>query len=93
MHGVGGIIGTFMAGIFASGSIGIFSGQGYADGITMRAQVVTQLIGIVATLGYTAVLTYVILKVVNMLVGFRVTVEEETTGLDIILHDERGYDL
>ena len=93
VHGVGGIIGTFMAGIFASGSLGVFSGQGYADGVTMGAQITTQLIGIVATLGYTGLLTYLILKVVNALVGFRVTVEEETTGLDIILHDERGYDL
>lgn len=93
VHGVGGIIGTFMAGIFASSSIGIFSGQGYAEGIDMTAQVITQLLGIVSTLAYTAVMTFLILKVVNLLVGFRVTVEEETTGLDIVLHDERGYDL
>jgi Amt family ammonium transporter len=52
-----------------------------------------QLTGIVATLIYTAVLTFVVLKFVNVITGFRVTVEEETTGLDIVLHDERGYDL
>jgi len=93
VHGVGGIIGTFLAGIFTSSSIGIFSGQGYADGITMGDQVAIQLVGIGATLVYTAVLTFVILKVVNLVAGFRVSVEEETTGLDIVLHDERGYDL
>jgi Amt family ammonium transporter len=93
VHGVGGIIGTFLAGIFTSSSIGIFSGQGYADGITMGDQVAIQLVGIGATVVYTAVLTFVILKVVNLVAGFRVSVEEETTGLDIVLHDERGYDL
>lgn len=93
VHGVGGIMGTFMAGIFASASLGIFSGQGYVEGVGMADQIVTQLLGIVSTLGYTGVMTFVILKVVNALVGFRVSVEEETTGLDIVLHDERGYDL
>lgn len=93
VHGVGGIIGTFMAGIFASSSLGIFSGQGYAEGITMGDQVEIQLLGILATLIYTIVLTFVILKAVNLIAGFRVSVEEETTGLDIVLHDERGYDL
>ncbi len=93
VHGVGGIIGTFMAGIFASSSIGIFSGQGYANGNTMVDQLGIQLIGIFSTLIYTAVLTFVLLKVVNLITGLRVSVEEETTGLDIVLHDERGYDL
>jgi Amt family ammonium transporter len=93
VHGVGGIIGTFMAGIFASSSIGIFSGQGYAAGVTMVDQLTVQFIGIFATLTYTAVLTFALLKLVNLITGFRVSVEEETTGLDIVLHDERGYDL
>ena len=93
VHGVGGIIGTFLAGIFASSALGIFSGQGYTAGVDMGAQVLTQLIGIVATLTYSAILTYLIIKLVNALMGFRVTAEEETTGLDIVLHDERGYDL
>lgn len=93
VHGVGGILGTFLAGIFASASLGIFSGQGYAEGITMAGQISTQVIGILATLIYSAVCTLIILKVVNAVTGFRVSVEEETTGLDIVLHDERGYDL
>ncbi len=93
VHGVGGIMGTFFAGIFTSSALGVFSGQGYADGFTMGSQLIVQLTGIVATLVYTAVLTFVVLKFVNVITGFRVTVEEETTGLDIVLHDERGYDL
>jgi Amt family ammonium transporter len=93
VHGVGGILGTFLAGIFASSALGIFSGQGYAEGVTMGQQLLTQLLGIATTLIYTAVLTYALLKLVNVVTGFRVSPEEETTGLDIVLHDERGYDL
>jgi len=93
VHGVGGILGTFMAGIFASASLGVFSGQGYAEGVTMGSQVGVQVMGIVATALYTAVLTLIILKVVNVITGMRVTDEEERTGLDIVMHDERGYDM
>lgn len=93
VHGVGGMLGTFAAGIFASSALGVFSGQGYAEGMTMGSQIVVQLTGIVATAVYTAVLTLLILKLVKAVTGFRVTAEEENTGLDIVLHDERGYDL
>jgi len=93
VHGVGGILGTFMAGIFASASLGVFSGQGYAEGVTMGSQVGVQVMGIVATALYTALLTFIILKVVNVITGMRVTDEEERTGLDIVMHDERGYDM
>ena len=93
VHGVGGILGTFLAGIFASASLGIFSGQGYADGMTMGSQIGVQLMGILATALYTGVLTLVILKIVTAVTGMRVTEEEEATGLDIVMHDERGYDM
>jgi Amt family ammonium transporter len=93
VHGVGGIMGTFLAGVFASPALGVFSGRGYAEGVSMAGQVGVQLIGIVAVLVYSALLTYAILRVVQWIAGFRVSVEEETTGLDIVLHDERGYDL
>ncbi len=92
VHGVGGIIGTLMAGIFASSSLGVFSGQGYAEGMNMSSQIMVQLTGIGATLVYTAVMTYVILKVVNMFISLRVARDEETEGLDLVSHDERGYD-
>ena len=93
VHGVGGILGTFLAGIFASDALGIFSGQGYNEGMTMASQVKVQLIGIVATIAYTAIVTWVLLKLIDIVVGLRVTAEEETEGLDIVLHNESGYDI
>lgn len=92
VHGVGGMLGTFLAGVFASTSLGVFSGYGYADGIeTMGGQVWVQLIGIVATILFTALVTYIILKVVSAVVGLRVEKDHEIEGLDIVLHEERGY--
>lgn len=93
VHGVGGILGTFMAGIFASNQLGIFSGQGLAEGVTIPAQLGVQITGILATGIYTAVVTYVLLKVIDVLVGLRVTEDEETMGLDLVSHNESGYDL
>ena len=93
MHGVGGIIGTLLAGFFASDQLGAFSGQGYAEGMTMSSQLGVQAIGVAATFIYTAIITYILLKVLDALMGLRVTSDEETEGLDIVLHDERGYDL
>ena len=94
VHGIGGIIGTLMAAVFASTEIGIFSGQGFADGITsIGQQLGVQAIGVVATFVYTAVVTLILLKVVDKIPGLRVSSDEETQGLDIIDHEERGYDL
>jgi len=88
VHGVGGILGTFMAGIFVSASLG---GAGYAEGVSMGSQLVTQLKGIVFTVVFTAVVTFIILKIVDAIVGLRVDEDQETEGLDISQHDERGY--
>ncbi len=93
VHGVGGILGTLLAGIFASDALGLFSGQGYAEGVGMARQVGVQVLGIVATIAYTAVLTWLLLKGVDSLTGLRVSAEEETEGLDIVLHNESGYDI
>ena len=93
VHGVGGILGTFLVGIFASSGLGVFSGQGYAEGMAMGSQLLVQVTGIVVTIVYVAILTYFILRLVNMLIGLRVSEEEESTGLDIVLHDESGYDM
>ncbi len=93
VHGVGGMLGTFMAGIFASSELGIFSGQGLAEGVGIGDQLKVQLIGIVATLVYTAVVTYVILIVVRSITGLRVTEDEEREGLDLVSHNESGYDI
>ena len=94
VHGVGGVLGTMLAGVFASTQLGVFSGFGFADGIeSMSQQLVVQATGVVATLVYTAVATYIILKVVQMLIGLRVSEDQESEGLDVVDHEERGYDM
>ena len=93
VHGVGGMLGTLLAGIFASSSLGLFSGQGYADGMTMGSQVGVQIVGILAVAIYTAVLTFVLLKIIDVTIGLRVSAEDESMGLDTSQHNERGYSL
>jgi Amt family ammonium transporter len=97
VHGVGGMMGTLLAGVFSSSALGVFSGFGFntAKGIvSMGGQVWVQLVGVVSTVAYTTVLTWVILKVVSVWTnGLRVTQEQEIEGLDIASHEERGYDL
>jgi len=95
VHGVGGIIGTLMAGFFASKELGIFSGQGGWDreSIVIVDQLQIQFTGVVSTVVYTAIATFVILKLVNVITGLRVTEEQEQQGLDIVSHEERGYDI
>ncbi len=94
VHGVGGMLGTLLAGIFCSTQLGIFSGNGFSEGIdSIGGQLAVQATGVVATFAYTAVVSWIILKLVDALVGLRVSAEEETQGLDLVLHDERGYDL
>ena len=93
VHGVGGMLGTLLAGVFASDALGIFSGQGYNEGMNMASQVSVQLVGIIATFAYTAIVSYILLKLVDKLLVLRVDEEEEVRGLDLVEHDERGYDL
>ena len=94
VHGVGGILGTLMAGIFCSPNLGIFSGNGFSEGInSIGGQLAVQATGVGATFLYTLVVSWILFKVVDALVGLRVDSDEETIGLDLVLHDERGYDL
>lgn len=95
VHGVGGVLGTFLVAIFASTEIGIFSGHGFSSGISsIGQQMGVQLIGIVTTFVYTAVVTFVLFKIVAIFTnGLRVDLEQETQGLDITDHEERGYEL
>ena len=94
VHGVGGILGTLLAAVFCSTSLGIFSGQGPAGvDTTIGAQFAVQLTGVIATLVYTAVVTAIILFIIKLLVGLRVESDQETEGLDITSHGERGYDI
>jgi len=95
VHGVGGILGTLLVGVFSATSLGVFSGFGFADGIeTMGEQVGVQLIGVLSTLAYTAIVTYVLLKIVGLMTsGLRVDEETEVNGLDQMEHEESGYNL
>ena len=89
VHGVGGILGTLAAGLFA----GILGGVGYAEGMTMGKQLWVQLTGVVATIAWSGLITWILLKVADALLGLRVSVEQETEGLDTVLHNETGYNL
>ncbi len=96
VHGVGGMLGTLLAGVFASATLGIFSGQGYIynENITsMGQQLGVQVIGVLAVAIYTAVITFALLKLVGAVLGLRVSAEDETVGLDTSQHNERGYSL
>jgi len=95
VHGVGGILGTFLAGVFCSPDLGLFSGYGFGgDNTSISEQLTVQLIGIVAVFAYTAVVSWLLLKVVSVLTnGLRVSEEVEQKGLDISSHEERGYNL
>jgi Amt family ammonium transporter len=94
VHGVGGALGTLLAGVFCSTQLGIFSGNGFSDGIdSIGGQLAVQATGVVTVFLYTLVASFILLKLVDMLIGLRVADDEETQGLDLVLHDERGYDL
>lgn len=88
VHGVGGFVGAILTGVF---SASMFGGTGLEAGI--GAQVGLQMIGAVATIVYSGVLTFIIIKVLDGAIGLRVSPEEEAQGLDIALHDERGFNL
>lgn len=90
VHGVGGFTGVLLTAVFSSAAL---DGLGLDEGVGIGAQLVTQLIGAVATVVWCAVATYVILKVVDLIVPLRVSAEHETQGLDLSLHEERGYSL
>ena len=94
VHGVGGILGTFLVGIFSSRELGVFSGFGFSEGIdTMFSQLQVQVVGIVVTIIFSGIVSYVLLVLVDKLVGLRVNKSDEGQGLDLVLHEERGYDL
>ncbi len=89
VHAVGGIIGALMTGVFASTALG---GVGYGgDNESMGAQLVAQAIGVGTTVIYTGIVSFVLLKIVDVIVGLRVTEEQESEGLDLTMHNERGY--
>jgi Amt family ammonium transporter len=90
VHAVGGIVGALLTGVFAFPALGGVWDPGEQ---TMGAQLWVQIKGVLFTIVFTGVVSLVLLKVVDLLVGLRVSSEDETLGLDLALHDERGYNL
>ena len=88
VHGIGGAVGALLTGVFASSALG-----GSVEGLNIVSQLGLQTVGVVATLVYSGVMTFILVKVVDGMLGIRVTAEEESTGLDLALHNERGYGL
>ncbi|MCW3149476.1 ammonium transporter [Stutzerimonas stutzeri] len=88
VHGVGGIVGALLTGVFAAPALG---GFGEVENIALQLWI--QFKGVLFTVVYTAVVTYLILKVIDLVMGLRVNEEQETVGLDLSLHNERGYNL
>jgi Amt family ammonium transporter len=90
VHGVGGFTGLLLTAVFSAPAL---DGLGLPDGVSVGRQLLTQAIGAVATVVWCGVATFVILKVVNAVLRLRVSTEQENEGLDLVLHDERGYSL
>ena len=88
VHGVGGFVGAILTGVFTAE---MFGGSGLDNGI--GAQLGLQFVGATATLVYSGGMTFIIAKALDSTIGLRVTPEEEATGLDLSLHDEKGYSL
>ena len=88
VHGVGGFVGTVLAGVFCAGAFG-----GKLGDISIASQLGTQLYAAVVTIVYTAVATWGILVAIRGTIGLRVTSEDENQGLDLSLHEEVGYRL
>ena len=88
VHAVGGIVGAILTGAFAAPALG-----GFGTVENIPAQLWIQVEGVAFTVAYTAVVTFVILKVIDLVMGLRVSDEEENIGLDLALHNERGYNL
>lgn len=90
VHGVGGALGTLAAGLFVTSALG---GSGLAQGMSTAKQLGVQFVGVAATIAWTLVVTFIILKLIDATIGLRVSAEQETEGLDIVLHEEKGYNL
>ncbi|WBG64862.1 ammonium transporter [Pseudomonas citronellolis] len=88
VHAVGGIVGALLTGVFAAPALG-----GFGTVTDIGAQLFIQFKGVAFTIVYTGIVSFVILKVLDLVIGLRVSEEEETVGLDLALHNERGYNL
>lgn len=89
VHGVGGFVGLLLTAVFSATA----GGAGLDEGVTVGAQLGVQFIGAIATAVWSGVGTFVLLKLIGLFVPLRVTPDQETEGLDLALHEERGYSL
>jgi Amt family ammonium transporter len=90
VHGVGGFVGAILTGVFVDAS---FGGAGLEEGVGIGSQVASQFIGAGATIVYCGVVSFILLKLIDAVIGLRVSDEQEEMGLDLVLHDEMGYNL
>ena len=90
VHGVGGALGTILAAVFVSSAWG---GAGYADGMNLSSQMMVQLTGVAATAVYAGVVSFILLKVIGVILPLRADPETEQQGLDVVQHGETGYNL
>ncbi|HVY65742.1 MAG TPA: ammonium transporter [Gammaproteobacteria bacterium] len=90
VHGVGGFTGLLLTAVFSSPSL---DGLGLPPGVSIGGQLLTQAIGAFATAAWCGAATFVLLKLVNLVTPLRVSAEQESEGLDLVLHEERGYSL
>jgi len=90
VHGIGGFVGAILTGVFVDAS---FGGAGLEEGVGIGSQVVSQFIGAGATIIYCGVVSFILLKLIDAVIGLRVSDEQEEMGLDLVLHDEMGYNL
>ncbi|TAN53820.1 MAG: ammonium transporter [Methylococcaceae bacterium] len=88
VHGIGGMVGAVLTGVFAAESLG---GRGLAGDAGMLAQVALQAFGVGVTLAWSGGVSFMLLKGLDLALGLRVNPDEETEGLDIALHDSKGY--
>jgi Amt family ammonium transporter len=89
VHGVGGIIGALLTGVFAFGPFTATKDSPLGVNIGGLAQFESQVVAVCATLIWSGVVTFIILKIVDVIIGLRVTEDEEVEGLDVVLHGER----
>lgn len=87
VHGIGGIVGALLTGVFASTALG------GSEEIMIGSQVWAQFLSIIVTIVWSGVLSFIILKIVDAIVGLRVEEDDERMGLDLSQHNERGYNL
>ena len=90
VHGVGGFVGAILTGVFIDAGLG---GVGLDEGVSLGSQIVKQFIGAGATIVYCGVVSFILLKIIDAVVGLRASEEQEQMGLDLGLHDEQGYNL